>query len=132
LTHLLAAGWQFPRNLEALREVCDGLDVARSFERSGSSLVEVGDGPVPRFPPDCVMGELLGLLAQAIGIESLNRLDDARVHRAAAVAEERSIRDLECQGVLEGVLKLRKKIGQDRGFCALLPDLDRQAAPSSL
>src|SRR6266436_2062720 len=109
--HLFGAGRQSPRELDALCEVRDGLDVARSLERLGPRFIEICDGLVPDFPLDRVMSELLGLLAQAVRVESLDRFNDPGVERAAALAEKSPVGDLVRQRVLEGVLELRKEIG---------------------
>jgi len=57
------------------------------------------------------MGQLLDLLGQSTGKEPLDRLYDAGMERAPAVPQERPIRDLVGQGVLEGVLELGEEIG---------------------
>ena len=53
------------------------------------------------------MGETLDVLAQAVGIEAFDRVDDPRVERAAALVEQAAVGHLVGQRVLEGVLQTR-------------------------
>ena len=57
------------------------------------------------------MGEPLDLLAQPVGIESLDRFDDSRVECAPAVGEDASVRHLVRQRVFEGVFELGEEVG---------------------
>ena len=54
------------------------------------------------------MREQLHLLAEPVPVELLDRRNDPRVERAAPVVQERAVGDLVRQGVLEGVLHIRK------------------------
>ena len=46
------------------------------------------------------------MLAEAIAVERLDRVDDPRVKRAAALLEQAAVGDLVGEGVLEGVLEI--------------------------
>jgi len=54
--------------------------------------------------------EPLDVLVQPLGLKLLDRGDDARVHGAAALAEQARVRHLVGESVLEGVLELRKEL----------------------
>ena len=55
------------------------------------------------------MGEPLDLLAEAIPVERLDRLDDPRVQRAPALLEQAAVGHLVGERVLEGVLEIREE-----------------------
>ena len=57
------------------------------------------------------MGEPLDLLAEAIAVERLDRLDDPRVERAAPLLQQPAVGDLVGERVLEGVLEVREEPG---------------------
>jgi hypothetical protein len=56
-----------------------------------------------------VVGQPLQVLAEAVRIEGLDDLDDPRVESLPPVPGEAAIRDILGEGVLEGVLQLRKQ-----------------------
>ena len=55
------------------------------------------------------MGEPLDLLAEAVSVERLDRLDDPRVERAAPLLQQAAVGDLVRERVLEGVLEIREQ-----------------------
>src|SRR5262245_13834543 len=55
------------------------------------------------------MGESLGVLAETVPMEGLDRVDEPRVQRAPALQQQATIRDLLRERMLEGVLKIRKQ-----------------------
>src|SRR5882672_10879292 len=55
------------------------------------------------------MGEPLDLLAEAIPVEGLDRLDDSRVQLAATLLQQTAVRDLVRERVLEGVFEIRRQ-----------------------
>ena len=57
------------------------------------------------------MGEPLDLLAEAIAVERLDRVDDPRVKLVAAIVQESAVGDLVRERVLEGILEIRKQPG---------------------
>ena len=57
------------------------------------------------------MSEPLDLLAEAIGVGPLDRVDDPRVKLAATLLQQSTVRDFMRERVLEGVLEIRKEPG---------------------
>ena len=53
-----------------------------------------------------MVSQPLGLLANAIGREALDDLDNPRVERPPALLEKAAVCDLVCQGMPEGVLQI--------------------------
>src|SRR5262249_36743138 len=69
--------------------------------------------------PDCVMGELLDLLAEPVGVQLFYGIHDARVDVATALVEHSSVGDVVGEGVLEGVLQVRKELCRIEKFSSL-------------
>ena len=92
---------------QRLLEPGPGVRERRPRRRLESGLPEIGHRLLPQLAPEGVMGEPLDLLAQAIPVERLDRVDDPRVKRAAALLEQTAVRDLVRERVLEGVLEIR-------------------------
>src|SRR6266540_6768433 len=88
---------------EGLLEPLDRRTVGRAAERLGAGLAAVDESLVPYLATEGVVGELVHLIAGPVGVEALDGLDDARVERAAPLAEEAAGRDLQGQRVLEDV-----------------------------
>src|SRR5260370_28227124 len=93
--------WQRLENSERLLEPGAGLVQRRPRGCFESGLPEIGHRPLSELALERVVREPLGLLTQTIGIAALDRLDDPRVERAAAVVEQAAVRDLVGQRVLE-------------------------------
>jgi hypothetical protein len=102
---------QSTHQLEPLAEVRDRLPVGRAPQRLRPGLVEIRDGLVGELTPYGVASQPLDVLAQPVGVQALDRLDDARVERPPAVTEEGAVGDLVGQRVLEGVLERREQRG---------------------
>ncbi len=73
--------------------------------------MEIGHGLVGDVASDSVAGQSLDLIAQPIGVQPLDGLDDPGVQRAPAVCEEAAVGYLVGQRVLEGVLEGGKEGG---------------------
>ena len=73
---------------QRLLEVGCRLAVGRPCEGFGPGLSQVRHRLLPHLAPEGVVGELFDVLGQALGMERLESLDDARVERAPAVLEE--------------------------------------------
>ena len=95
-----------PESLQALVEILQRRLIGRPVLGADPRLSRVGCGLVPRLAPEGVLDEPLDLLVEAARVEPLHRLEDVRVEVAAALVEERPVRDLVGQRVLEGVLDL--------------------------
>src|SRR5215211_3259578 len=67
---------EMPQCFQGLLEVPRRLAVRRARVCLCSGLAEVGHGLLPGFAPQCVVGESLDLLCQAVGIDRLDRLQD--------------------------------------------------------
>src|SRR5207247_776746 len=66
----------------------------------------VGHRLVPQLGSEGVVGQALGVLAQAVPIESLDGRRDRRVNRASAVLQEAAVRHLVRERMLERVLRI--------------------------
>ena len=62
------------------------------------------------------MGEPLDLLAQPVGVKLFYGIHDARVDVAAALAEHPAVGDVVGEGVLEGILQVRKELCRIKKF----------------
>lgn len=82
--------------------------VGRSGDRFVPGPLTVGRGLLPTFASKRMVGELLDVLAQPIGVQPLDGVDDLAVQCAATLQEQTIVRDIVGQCVLEGVLQLRK------------------------
>ena len=69
----------------------------------------VGHRLVPQLGSEGVVGQALGVLAQAVPIESLDGRRDRRVNRASAVLQEAAVRHLVRERMLERVLRIGEK-----------------------
>ena len=94
---------------ERLLEAGDRLAVGRSSEGLGAGLTEVPHGLLPDLAPERVVRECLEMLDQAVGMESLDRIDDLGVQRPTPIVEQTPISDVVDQRVLEGVLEIREQ-----------------------
>src|SRR5262249_7173893 len=81
----------------------------RPRRRSEACLAEIVHRFLPQFALDGMMGKPLNMLAEAIPVEYLNRLDDPRVKLAAALQEQTAVRHLVRERVLEGVFEIRRQ-----------------------
>ena len=65
------------------------------------------------------MGEPLDLLAEPVGVQLFYGIYDARVDVPTALVEHSSVGDVVGEGVLEGVLQVRKKLRRVEKFGSL-------------
>ena len=65
------------------------------------------------------MGEPLDLLAQPVGVKLFHGIHDARVDVAATFVEHPAVGDVVGEGVLEGVLQVRKELCRVEKFSSL-------------
>ena len=72
----------------------------------GASLLAVGHGLVPHLAPHGVVGQAIHLLAQALGREGLQHLNNPAVEDAPPLLEQTAVGDLMGQGVFEGIFAL--------------------------
>jgi hypothetical protein len=75
-----------------------GRTIGRPTERLGARLTEVGDRLLPHLAPDGVVREPLDLLAQAIGCEPLDHIDEPGMQGAAVLLEDAPIGNLLGEG----------------------------------
>ena len=101
-----AFGRQMPERFQGLLVAGSLLAVRPPRASAGRRLGEVGNRPVPDLRAGGVVGELLDVLDETVGVEPLDRLRDPRVERAAPLAEHAPVGDLVGEGVLERVLDL--------------------------
>ena len=112
LEGLLQRGLALRQRLEDAQRLLEpdpGVRERRPRGRLESGLPEIVHRLLPQLAPDGVMGEPLDLLAEAIPVERLDRLDDPRVKLAAPLLQQAAVRDLVRERVLEGVLEVRKQ-----------------------
>jgi hypothetical protein len=105
-----------PTGVGALGEVSmrvDGLFVARQRIAVGPAVVRllpclpaVCQGLVPDLAPQGMVGEPSDLVGQAVSIERLQGLDDARVQHPPPPQQEAVVGHLLGEGMLEGVVRL--------------------------
>src|SRR5262249_4571914 len=96
------------QGVEGLIERDPSIVERRASHRLDPRLPQVVDRLIPHVASDRVMGKPLDLLAEAVMVEPLDRLDNARVERAPALLEQTAVCDLVGQRVPEGVLEVRK------------------------
>ena len=118
LARLGQVGQRVERLLDAAHRVLGG--VAR--RRLQPRLVQVGDRLAPELAALRVVGEAVGLVGALRQVEALEHVDDPGIERAPRVEDERVVRHLLREGVLEGVLELREQAG-------LVEELGRLQAP---
>ena len=97
---------ELPEHGERLLEERDRLAVRGAGRGSVARLAQVPDRLVAKLAAARVMGEFFDVLVEAIGVEPLDRADERRVQRAAAIAQQAPVGDLVRQRVLERVLEL--------------------------
>src|SRR5262249_53948386 len=84
-----------------------------------SGLPEIVHCLLLQLGPDRVMGEPLDLLAEPVGVQLFYGIHDARVDVATALVEHSSVGDVVGEGVLEGVLQVRKELCRIEKFSSL-------------
>jgi hypothetical protein len=90
-------------------EKTDGLAIGGTRDGLRPGLAQILDRLVGEAGPDRVVGENIDLLLQAVGVQSLDRLDEGGVQRAAPFLEQASVGDVVGQCVLERVLEIGKQ-----------------------
>ena len=114
LEALLQRGRALRQRLEDAQRLLEpdpGVRERRPRGRLESGLPEIVHRLLPQLAPEGVMGEPLDLLAEAIPVERLDRVDDPRVKLAAPLLQQAAVRDLVGERVLEGVLEIREEPG---------------------
>jgi hypothetical protein len=94
-----------------LLQVGDGLAIGGSRCGPEPRLPEIRGRLVPQLSVQSMVGQLLGLLGDALGREPLEGLGDAGVERALPVVEQPLVGHLVREGVLERVLEVGKEPG---------------------
>jgi hypothetical protein len=107
---LLACGALLRQMLESTQRLFEGpngLAVGRPRHGVLPCLSAVSQGLLPHLTPERVVGQPLGLLAEPIPVERLDRGHDPRVKLAATILQQSTVRDLVRERVREGVLEIR-------------------------
>ncbi len=102
----LGALGQMPQGAEGLLEAAHGLPVGGARDGLGGGLAQVRHGLRPHLPPQGVLREPLDVLAEAIGVERLDRRHDPGVQRAPPLVEHAAVGHLVGERVLEGVFEI--------------------------
>ncbi len=97
---------QMPQGAEGLLEAAHGLPVGGSRHGLGGGLAEVRHGLRPHLAPQGVLRQPLDMLAEAIGVERLDRRHDPGVQRAPPLVEHAAVGHLVGERVLEGVFEI--------------------------
>src|SRR6266508_4654575 len=97
--------------LQRLLEIVRGIRVRGSRERFAARLSEVAGRLVPEIRRPGVVGEPLGVLAQAIPVECLDGPNDLRVKLATALLQQAGVGHLMRERVLEGIFPFRVEPG---------------------
>src|SRR5262249_27080645 len=95
--------------LESLLPVGYGLAERGAVPGSGTGLPTVRHGLVPHLTPQGLVREPFDLFAPPVPGQRLKRLNDAGMQRSPPLQQKAAVGYLVRQGVLEGVLALRKK-----------------------
>src|SRR3990172_666671 len=117
-----------PERDQRLFEARRRLTVSRTRGRLGTGLAEIRHGLSPKLTPEGVVGQPFHMLDQAVGKESLNRLDDPRVEGPAPLLEQAPVGHLVGEGVLEGVLE----VGKEARLVEELARLEMAETPAKL
>jgi hypothetical protein len=94
---------------EGLLEAHDRLVESRTAGRLDATFARVGSGLVPELATKGMVGQLLDVLGQAIGIELLDRLHDPGVKAASSIRQHTAVGHLVGERMLERVLELREE-----------------------
>src|SRR5215813_5687881 len=100
------------QRLQRLLEPCDGLTVGRVYKRLFAGVPEISRRSIPELGTARMIGETLDVLHEAVGILAFDIFDDAGMQGAATFLEQRVVRDLPREAVLEDVLRF----GKDAAF----------------
>src|SRR3712207_5211878 len=101
--------WEIPKGLEGLLEVLYRLSVCRACSRLRPGSSKIGYRLVPHLATHGMERQQLHLLALAVGIERLERLDDPRVQGTPPFLEQAPVGDLVRERVLERVFEVREQ-----------------------
>ena len=105
---------------EGLIERGGRLAMGRVGKGPVAGLTEIAESLLPQFSPQRVVGNAVHLLRQTVVAKRhFHRLDDLRMDNATALLEETAVGHLVCQGMLEGVFKIREKGGLVEKFRGL-------------
>src|SRR5262245_5279373 len=104
---------------ERLLQMGDGVAIGSSRDRAHTRVAKIAHGLVPQPTPQRVMRQSLGLLADALLLESLDRLDDAGVKGALTVVQQPLVCDVMRERMLEGVLEVWEEPRLVEKFCGL-------------
>src|SRR5262245_2022957 len=98
--------WEVREDAERRLEVLYNLTAGRLCQGLFPCLPAVGQGLVPHFAPQGMMGQPFDLLGYPVPGKPLEGLDDSSMERPPSLLEEAAVGNLICQSVLEGVLAL--------------------------
>jgi len=85
---------EMPQGAEPLLEAHGRLPIRRASHRLRAGLTEIGDGLLPGFALERVVGQALDVLHEPLRVEALYRLPDPLVECTAPLLEEASVGDL--------------------------------------
>ena len=97
------------KGVERLVEPDPGVRERRPRGRFTSRLPQIPHRLVPHLGPVGMMGEPLDMLAEAIPVECLDRVDDPCVQLTATLLQQTAVSHLVGKGVLKRVLGIRKE-----------------------
>src|SRR5215471_14283524 len=92
---------------ESSLEVIDRSPIGTLRSGLGTCLLEKLGRAIPQLAKKCVVTEALDVLAQPIGMESFDGLSYSAMEYPPTLNEERGVRDLISQTMLERVLQIR-------------------------
>ena len=95
--------------LERLLEVGDRLTVRGAAHRPESRLAEIADCLLPHLAVQGMVGEPFHVLGEPVGVETLEDVDDPGVQGPAPLLQQRVVRHLIGQRMLERVFELREQ-----------------------
>jgi hypothetical protein len=104
----LAGRGQMLQNRQRLLEIAGRLPVGRSCQCLRASVTQVRDCLLPDLTAHRMMGQPLDVLAQPVGIRTLDGIDDADVNGPAPLLEHGAVGNLVSERMLEGVLAIRE------------------------
>ena len=118
LQRLLGLGKMGERG-QRLLEVRHRVSVGRAGEGFGRGLPQVGHCLVPELATESMVGQLLDVLGQPVGIEPLEGFDDPAIEGSPPILEQAAIGHVVSQGMLEGVLEVWEDPGLVQELCGL-------------